>query len=89
VVIHNEPAVEPLLTAFRAAGRRVPDDLSMIAIAPDELAERLGLTSIAIPAEEVGKQAVALLMAKLEGHDVPGGTLLPPRLVVRRSTPDI
>jgi DNA-binding LacI/PurR family transcriptional regulator len=88
VVIHNEPAVEPLLTAFRAAGRHVPDDLSVIALAPDDLAERLGLTSIAIPADEVGTQAVTLLMNKLDGHDVPGATLLPPRLVTRSSTPE-
>jgi DNA-binding LacI/PurR family transcriptional regulator len=86
IVIHNEPTMEPLLTAFRAAGRRIPDDLSVIAIAPDEPAERLGLTSIAIPADDVGGQAVTLLMAKLDGHDVPGATLLPPRLIVRSST---
>jgi DNA-binding LacI/PurR family transcriptional regulator len=88
VVIHNEPAMEPLLAAFRAAGRHIPDDLSVIAIAPDDLAEHLGLTSTAIPADDVGARAVTLLMAKLDGHDVPGATLLPPRLVVRSSTPD-
>ncbi len=87
VVIHNEPAVEPLLTAFRAAGRRIPDDLAVIAIAPDDLAERLELTSVAIPADEVGREAVALLMAKLDGHEVPDTTLLPPRLATRSSTP--
>jgi DNA-binding LacI/PurR family transcriptional regulator len=86
VVIHNEPAVEPLLTAFRSAGRTVPDDLAVIAIAPDDLAERHGLDSIAIPAEEVGRQAVTLLMAELEGRPVPGSTLLPPKLVRRSST---
>ncbi|GLY86274.1 LacI family transcriptional regulator [Actinoallomurus iriomotensis] len=89
VVIHNEPATEPLLTAFRAAGRHVPDDLSVLAIAPDDLAERLGLTSIAIPADELGAQAVTLLMAKLDGREVPAATLLPPRLVVRQSTPPL
>ena len=52
IAVHNEPAIEPLLTAFRASGRRIPDDLSVIAVAPDDLAERLDLTSISIPAEE-------------------------------------
>src|SRR5262249_16512043 len=69
--VHNEPAAEPLLTAFRAAGRRIPDDLSVIAIAPDDLAERLDLTSISIPAENLGREAVTLLMQKLDGHDAP------------------
>ncbi|WP_345362650.1 LacI family DNA-binding transcriptional regulator [Actinoallomurus liliacearum] len=87
VAVHNEPAVEPLLAAFRATGRRVPDDLSFIAIAPDDLAERLDLTSISIPAEELGRRSVALLMEKLDGHQPPGATLLPSRLVVRSSTP--
>ncbi|MCO6010333.1 LacI family transcriptional regulator [Actinoallomurus purpureus] len=87
IAVHNEPAVEPLLTAFRASGRHIPDDLSLVAIAPDDLAERLDLTSISIPAEELGRQAVVRLMEKLDGHQPPGATLLPSRLVVRSSTP--
>jgi DNA-binding LacI/PurR family transcriptional regulator len=87
IAVHNEPAAEPLLTTFRGAGRRVPDDLSVVAIAPDELAERLDLTSISIPAEDLGRQAVTLLMAKLNGQEIPNATLLPPRLTIRSSTP--
>jgi DNA-binding LacI/PurR family transcriptional regulator len=87
IAVHNEPAVEPLLTAFRANGRRVPEDLSLIAIAPDDLAERLDLTSVSVPADDLGRQAVTLLMDKLNGHETPAGTLLPPRLTIRSSTP--
>jgi DNA-binding LacI/PurR family transcriptional regulator len=88
VVVHNEPVVRPLLAAFADAGRVVPGDLSVVAICPDELAERTapGLTSVAIPAEEVGRQAVGLVMAKLNGERVPETTLLQPRLVRRAST---
>ncbi|MQA85320.1 MAG: LacI family DNA-binding transcriptional regulator [Streptosporangiales bacterium] len=88
VVVHNEPIVEPLVDAFQRSGLRVPDDLSVVAICPDELAERaaLPLTSVTIPAEELGKRAVELLMAKLDGHEVPAATLLPPRLTPRAST---
>jgi DNA-binding LacI/PurR family transcriptional regulator len=55
---------------------------------PDELAEQAtpALTSIAIPASEVGHKAVALLMAKLDSQDVPDATLLKPQLSVRAST---
>jgi DNA-binding LacI/PurR family transcriptional regulator len=86
--VHNEPAIPALLDALRAGGRRVPGDISVIALCPDELAEQATppLTSIAIPADEVGRQAVALLMAKLAGQDVLDATLLPPRLTVRAST---
>jgi DNA-binding LacI/PurR family transcriptional regulator len=86
VVIHNEPAVQPLLDAFEKVGRRVPDDLSVVAICPDEQAERLGLTSVAIPAEEIGAMAVRTLMAQLGGEQYYSHTLLPPKLTVRHST---
>jgi DNA-binding LacI/PurR family transcriptional regulator len=87
-VVHNESALGPLLDAFRAAGRRIGEDLSVLAICPDYLAEQAAppLTSIAIPADEVGRQAVGLLMAKLDGQPVPGATLLLPELTVRAST---
>ncbi|RZQ61570.1 LacI family transcriptional regulator [Amycolatopsis suaedae] len=88
VVVHNEPVAAPLLGAFREAGRVVPDDLSVVAICPDEVAERTSpeLTSVAIPADEIGRQAVDLVMAKLNGEQVPNATLLRPRLVQRRSS---
>ncbi len=88
LVVHNDPALGPLLDELRAAGREVGDDLSVLALCPDELAEQAAppLTSIDIPAEQIGSQAVALLMAKLRGEQVPGATLLPPRLTVRASS---
>jgi DNA-binding LacI/PurR family transcriptional regulator len=88
IVVHNESALRPLLDAFRAEGRQIGEDLSVLAMCPDDLAEQAtpALTSIAIPADEVGRQAVGLLMAKLDGHPVPGATLLAPRLTVRAST---
>jgi DNA-binding LacI/PurR family transcriptional regulator len=60
----------------------------VVAICPDELAEHTmpALTSVAIPAEEVGREAVGLLMAKLNDRQVPAATLLPPRLTPRAST---
>jgi DNA-binding LacI/PurR family transcriptional regulator len=60
----------------------------VLAICPDELAGQSAppLTSITIPAEEMGRQAVRMLMAKLDGQPAPAATLLPPRLTVRAST---
>ncbi|GAA0481435.1 LacI family DNA-binding transcriptional regulator [Streptomyces olivaceiscleroticus] len=88
VVVHNEPALGPLLEAFHGAGLRVPADLSVVALCPDEQAENAAvpLTSVAIPAAEVGERSVELLMAKLAGREVPDATLLPPRLTERAST---
>jgi DNA-binding LacI/PurR family transcriptional regulator len=88
LVVHNEAAVEAVLAALRGAGRRVPQDISVLAICPDELAQRTSpaLSSVLVPAEDVGEHAVTLLMRKLEGLAVPESTLLAPRLTPRAST---
>ncbi|MCX5421187.1 LacI family DNA-binding transcriptional regulator [Streptomyces sp. NBC_00078] len=88
VVVHNEAIVGPLIDAFEQLGLRVPGDLSVTAICPDELAEsvRVPVTSVALPSAEVGERAVELLMKKLGGSPVPEATLLPPRLTERAST---
>ncbi|WP_327183357.1 LacI family DNA-binding transcriptional regulator [Streptomyces sp. NBC_01334] len=88
VVVHNEAVLEPLVDAFEQLGLRVPGDLSVTAICPDELAAglRVPVTSIALPSAEVGERAVELLMRKLGGETVPEATLLPPALTVRAST---
>jgi DNA-binding LacI/PurR family transcriptional regulator len=88
VVVHNEPILEPLIDAFEQLGLRVPGDLSVTAICPDELAEsvRVPVTSVALPSAEVGERAVQLLVKKLGGSAVPEATLLPPRMTERAST---
>ncbi|WP_328976747.1 LacI family DNA-binding transcriptional regulator [Streptomyces canus] len=88
VVVHNEPLLQPLVDAFEQLGLRVPADLSVTAICPDELAEsvRVPITSVSLPSAEVGARAVELLMKKLDGTAVPESTLLPPRMTERAST---
>ncbi|WP_062647968.1 LacI family DNA-binding transcriptional regulator [Streptomyces maremycinicus] len=88
VVVHNEAVLEPLIDAFEQLGLRVPADLSVTAICPDELAAGLHVpvTSVALPSAEVGERAVGLLMRKLDGGTVPEATLLPPALTLRAST---
>ncbi|WFE40334.1 LacI family DNA-binding transcriptional regulator [Micromonospora sp. WMMD998] len=83
LVVQNESAVEPVLAALPLLGRRVPQDVSVVAVCPDELAEPSGLTCVPVPAEEVGRQAVTLLMRRLRDEPVPEVTLLEPRLTVR------
>jgi DNA-binding LacI/PurR family transcriptional regulator len=88
VVVHNEPLLEPLVDAFAHLGLRVPTDLSITAICPDELAESPGvpITSVTLPTAELGTRAVELLIRKLDGTAVPDSTLLPPRMTERAST---
>ncbi|MFI9812699.1 LacI family DNA-binding transcriptional regulator [Saccharothrix variisporea] len=88
LVVHNEAALGWVVTALRALGRKVPGDVDVVAICPDELATRTSppLTSVLVPAGELGRRAVELLIGKLEARAVPPLTLLAPRLVTRAST---
>ncbi|PZF91953.1 LacI family transcriptional regulator [Micromonospora deserti] len=88
LVVQNEAAVDPVLATLPALGRRVPQDVSVVAVCPDQFAEQASpmLTSVPVPAEEIGTQAVSLLMRKLRDESVPEVTLLEPRLTVRDST---
>ncbi|MEV6493321.1 LacI family DNA-binding transcriptional regulator [Actinoplanes sp. NPDC051633] len=85
LVVHNEAAIGHVLAALSS---RVPDEIAVVAICPDHVAEAAAppLTSVQIPAAEVGRQAVSLLMRKLDGGGVPESTLLSPVLTVRRSS---
>ncbi|WP_434443177.1 LacI family DNA-binding transcriptional regulator [Lentzea sp. E54] len=83
LVVQNEAVLGQVLDCLRAEGRRVPDDVAVVAICPDELAERLRLTSVQLPVDVLGRRAVDLLMAKLGGQQPPALTLLPPRLFSR------
>lgn len=83
LVVHNEAVLGWVVDCLRAAGRRVPDDVAVVAICPDELAERMRLTCVRLPAEALGRRAVDLLVAKLNGLQPPALTLLPPELSSR------
>ncbi|NYH52348.1 DNA-binding LacI/PurR family transcriptional regulator [Nocardiopsis arvandica] len=84
LIVHNEPSVGPLLDAFTEYGR-TPPELSVVAIGPVPSGGP-PLTSVDLPAEEVGARAVGLLMDKIDGPAHPGVTLLEPRLTSREST---
>jgi DNA-binding LacI/PurR family transcriptional regulator len=66
----------------------VPDDVSVLAVCPPDLArsQEVPLTSVDIPAAELAELAVGLAMRQLEGHAEPELRLLPPRLTERGST---
>jgi DNA-binding LacI/PurR family transcriptional regulator len=87
LVVHNEAALAPLLSILRASGRRVPQDVSIVAVCPRDVALSLpiGLTSVDIPAEEVGALAVEMVMHLLDHQRGPETRLLSPRLTERDS----
>ncbi|SDG60796.1 DNA-binding transcriptional regulator, LacI/PurR family [Lentzea fradiae] len=88
LIVHNEAVLGGLVQELRRRGRRVPEDLSVIALCPDTTAaaQQVPLTSIAVPAAEVGVIAVETLMRGLAGERSHGVRLLAPHLTERGST---
>jgi DNA-binding LacI/PurR family transcriptional regulator len=88
LIVQNEAILPPLMSLLRAAGRTVPEDVSIIALCPDQLAEQTSprLTSVHIPAQELGTRAVELLMRRMNDGDSGEVVLIPPTLTVRGSS---
>jgi LacI family transcriptional regulator len=79
------------LGAYAAAadtGRRVPDDVSVVGFDDTPIARyvRPTLTTVAIPTYEMGRVAMRLLLAQLQGTGQAELEILPTVLVVRDST---
>jgi DNA-binding LacI/PurR family transcriptional regulator len=88
LVVHNEGILGAVLATLRRKGLRVPEDISVVAICPEEMAENQGveLTGVAVPAEQIGRAAVEMVLRQLDGEDTPETRLIAPRLTVREST---
>ncbi|MFD8493047.1 LacI family DNA-binding transcriptional regulator [Amycolatopsis sp. NPDC059657] len=88
LVVHNEAILGPLLAELSRHGKKVPRDISVLAVCPEDMAEAHStpLTSIAIPAGEVGRLAVEMAMRQLDEDGRPEVRLLSPRLTERGST---
>lgn len=76
------------IDAIRATGRRIPDDLSIVGFDDIPLAAFLEppLTTIRIPAYELGHAAGTALLDRISRARVPVRTVLATELVVRAST---
>jgi DNA-binding LacI/PurR family transcriptional regulator len=74
--------------ALREAGRRVPDDVSVVGFDDIPLAAYFdpALTTVRLPAFELGQAAGRALIRRLAGDATTTRTLLPTQLIVRAST---
>ncbi|MEN8651946.1 LacI family DNA-binding transcriptional regulator [Streptomyces sp. 21So2-11] len=87
-IVQNEAATDPLLALLHQRRLAVPEDVSVVAICPDQVAASASvpLTSVAVPAQEMGRHAVEQVVARIEGRGVGEVVLLEPVLTVREST---
>lgn len=67
----NERAIGGISQALLDSGRRIPDDVSLVAVASPWLAEVVtpALTTVDFPAAEQGRVAAEMLIGKLEGEE--------------------
>ena len=90
VLAGNDMIALGCLEAFADVGLRCPEDISLVGHNDMPLVERVQppLTTVSIPQRDIGAEAAALLLARLdgEGPGEPEQRLLPTRLVVRGST---
>jgi DNA-binding LacI/PurR family transcriptional regulator len=90
LIVQNEAVIPPLLSLLRAAGRTVPEDVSIVALCPDQIAEQMSprLSSVNMPAQQLGAGAVEMLMHRANNGGGGGGrvALIPPVLTVRGSS---
>jgi DNA-binding LacI/PurR family transcriptional regulator len=87
VIAHHDELAAGLLAGFRAAGRRVPEDIAVTGYDGTDLAEALGLTTVRQPFTETGRIAAGLLLGLLGGADGPSQHInLRPALIVRASS---
>ena len=92
-VVQNEGAIGPLLSLLRTSGRTVPEDASVVALCPDQLAEQHAprLTAVTGPTQELGRVAVDQVLGRITAaarNAEPDDelVLLTPVLTVREST---
>ncbi|WP_036966050.1 LacI family DNA-binding transcriptional regulator [Promicromonospora kroppenstedtii] len=88
IVVHNEGALPHVLARLAERGLVVGSDMSVVAVCPRDVAlsQRIPMTSIDLPAEDIGKVAVDMVMARLEGEQPSETRLLAPVLTERDSS---
>lgn len=75
------------LRALREGGRDVPNEVMVVGFDDIPLARHLGLTTVRVPLDEIGDQAVGRLIERLEGvASTPFRRRVVPELIARNST---
>lgn len=88
VIGGNDLLASGALFEAQARGLRVPQDLSVVGIDNLEISLQVtpALTTVHLPTAQLGEEAAQHLLARLQGRDRPGRTVLPIELIVRGST---
>ena len=89
IFAQNDQMAVGAMDALREAGLRCPDDISIVGYNDAPLADHIDppLTTVRLPGGELGRRVARLALEQLsEDAAEPSTVLLPPELVIRRST---
>jgi DNA-binding LacI/PurR family transcriptional regulator len=84
----SDPMAAGAMRVLKESGRRIPEDVAVVGFDDSEIARHTdpALTSIHQPVEDMGRELVRLLLARIHGDEVPvAEVVLRTRLVVRDS----
>src|SRR5699024_2115662 len=87
--VHHEPALPYLGRAFASLGVQLPEDVQVVAIAPEPVATNgpREVSSIDLPIAAIGQNAVAMALEQFDAPEKPPHSrLLSPRFVDRGTT---
>ncbi|GHS87983.1 LacI family transcriptional regulator [Actinomycetota bacterium] len=87
VIVHNEAALPGVVAALNQRGLTSPDAISLLAVSVTEADDMMSapITSIDVPGQDIGRVAVQMVMARLEGDDLAETRLISPTLTDRGS----
>lgn len=89
----NDQMAYGAIQGLRAAGKRVPEDVSVVGV-DDSLVgtvPRLNLTTMRMKFDEIGREAFSMVKRQCEGERIPSGvkTVIPTELVERNSVREL
>lgn len=88
LVVHNEGLLPMLRESLALRGLQIPQDVSVVAIAPEDaaMASAQPWTAVSIPAHDIGRAAVEMVMDRLNSDKPVEIRLIVPSLVERTTT---
>lgn len=91
VVCYNDEVAVLLIRALQAAGKNVPDDISIVSFDNSSLAQmtQKGITSVAHPGKELGKEAARSILKMIEDPSLHVKYTFDADLVLRNSVRNI
>ncbi len=83
----NDAMAFGVLDVLRDASRQVPEETQVVGFDGTIMAESFGLSSVSVPMQQIGEEAVRLVVERIKGKDAaPTSVLLETQLVARKTT---